>query len=111
MADYERTVLDFYQLPSSFPTEWPAEKNDADSSDEEREAASTKLQRRKSRYQALERAVGERKSFMSGSENAKGGVGNLVQKDEPDPLGSSDSVVRSLKFLGLPVQDDIRLSE
>lgn len=106
MADYERTVLDFYQLPNPYPTEWPAEKDEEDSDEGEKD---TKLQRRKSRYQALERAISTRGSGVPGSEGGVGEVGNLVQKDEPDPLGSSDSVVRTLKHLGLPLQDDLRL--
>jgi exocyst complex component 2 len=107
MADYERTVLDFYQLPTPYPTEWPAEKDDSASEGEENK--NTKLQRRKSRYQALERAVSSRRSLVPGSEGGKGGVGNLVQKDEPDPLGTTESVVRSLKQMGLRVVDDTRL--
>ena len=109
MADYERKILDFYQLSTPFPSEWPAEKDEAASSDEE-DAQTSKLQRRKSRYQALERAAGDRRSsYVPGSEGGKGGRANLVQKDEPDALGSSDSVVMVLKTLGLPVQDDPRL--
>lgn len=107
MADYDRTILDFYQLPTPYPSEWPPEKDKSESSGDEGNAK--KLKRRKSRYQALERAVSERRSVVPGSEGGKGGVGNLVQKDEPDPLGSSESVVRTLKHLGLPVQDDLRL--
>ncbi|KAM6533365.1 Exocyst complex component S5 [Fusarium falciforme] len=108
MADTERTILDFYQIPTLYPSEWPAEKDleDLDSDDDEKDV---KLQRRQSRYQALERAVSTRKSVIPGSEGGKGGVGNLVQKDEPDPLGTTDSVVRTLKHLGLPLQDDHRL--
>jgi exocyst complex component 2 len=110
MADYERTVLDFYQLSTPYPNEWPADKNNSDSSDEETEKKK-KIQRRKSRYQALERAVSNRQSIVPGSEQSgEGGVGNLVQKDEPDPLGSTDSVVRTLRQLGVPLQDDVRLS-
>ncbi len=110
-SDYERTVLEFYQLSTPYPTEWPAEKNNSDSSDDEK-VKKTKLNRRKSRYQALERAVSNRTSVIPGSEQAgKGGVGNLVQKDEPDPLGSSDSVVRALRQLGVPLQDDVKLRE
>lgn len=109
MADYERTILDFYQLPTPYPTEWPAEKDESASEGEEDKGS--KLKRRKSRYQALERAVSSRRSVVPGSEGGKGGVGNLVQKDEPDPLGTTESVVRSLKQMGLPVQDDTRLSE
>ena len=111
MADYDRTVLDFYQLSTPFPSEWPEERNEnGDESSGDEDGSSSKLQRRKSRYQALERAAGDRRSsYIPSSESGKGGMGNLVQKDEPDPLGSTDSVVRHLKSLGLPVQDDARL--
>lgn len=105
MADYERTILEFYQLPTPYPSEWPAEKDLNEISDDDDKTQ--KLKRRKSRYQALERAVSDRRSIVPGSESGQGGVGNMVQKDEPDPLGSSDSVVRTLKQLGL--QDDTRL--
>lgn len=109
MADYERTILDFYQLQTPFPSEWPTEKDEAESEDDD-DQNPRQFDRRKSRYQALERAVGDRRgSYVLGQENGKGGVGSLVQKDEPDPLGSSDSVVRSLKHMGLPIQDDARL--
>ncbi|KAF4126467.1 exocyst complex component 2 [Geosmithia morbida] len=115
MADQERAILDFYQLSTPFPSEWPKDKDDSQSSGDEAEtsrkkASSTKLQRRKSQYQALERATStqRRSSYVRGSEGGKGGLGNLVQKDEPDPMGSTDSVVQSLKAMGLP-HDDIRL--
>lgn len=109
MADYERSILEFYQLSTTFPTEWPADKDNSDSSDGE-DDKKKKLNRRKSRYQALERAVSNRASVVPGSEQSgKGGVGNLVQKDEPDPLGTTDSVVQTLKRLGMPLQDDVRL--
>lgn len=111
MADLERTVLEFYGVSTLYPTEWPAEKNvDTDNSEDE-DAKKKKLNRRKSRYQALERAVSNRSSVIPGSENSGSGVGNLVQRDEPDPLGTTDSVVRTLKLLGVPVQDDMRLRE
>ncbi|KAI0165637.1 exocyst complex component Sec5-domain-containing protein [Xylariaceae sp. FL1272] len=110
MADYDRRVLDFYGVPNLMPTAWPAEKNDeSDDSDSELQQRKQKLNRRKSRYQALERAVSTRSSIVAGSEKSAAGVSNLVQRDEPDPLGSSESVVRSLKELGVPVQDDPRL--
>lgn len=104
MADDERTILEFYQLPSAYPSEWPAEKDlDEDLTDER----DTKQGRRRSRYEALGSAFGGRTSFA----DEPGGLGSLVQKDEPDPLGTSESVVRSLKQLGLPVQEDTRLSK
>ncbi|KAI1459332.1 exocyst complex component Sec5-domain-containing protein [Annulohypoxylon moriforme] len=110
MADFDRNVLEFYQLSTPFPSEWPTEKdNKSDESDSELEQKKQKINRRKSRYQALERAVSNRASIVQGSEKSANGVSNLVQKDEPDPLGTSESVVRTLKQLGVPVQDDIRL--
>ncbi|KAI0012964.1 exocyst complex component Sec5-domain-containing protein [Xylariaceae sp. FL0662B] len=110
MADFDRNVLEFYQLSNPFPTEWPAEKDAAsDNSDSEQELKKQKLNRRKSRYQALERAVSNRSSIVQGSEMSASGISNLVQRDEPDPLGTSESVVKTLKQLGVPIQDDIRL--
>ncbi|KAK2066816.1 hypothetical protein P8C59_000600 [Phyllachora maydis] len=106
-AETERTVLDFYGIPNLNPMEWPADKNNSDDSEEE--DMRKKANKRKSRYQALERAVVNRNSVVPGSENGGKGVGNIVQRDEPDPLGSTESVVRTLKQLGVPVQDDIRL--
>jgi exocyst complex component 2 len=104
MADYERTVLDHYQLSTAYPVEWPAEKDMSDSSDEDDKKSNRNgmIRRSKSRYSALERAASDRRSGD--------GVENLVQRDEPDPLGSTDSVVRILRQLGLPVQEDTKLS-
>ena len=110
MADFDRNVLDFYGISTLMPTTWPAEKNDkVDDSDSDREQQKKKINRRKSRYDALERAVSSRASIVAGSEVSSSGVSNLVQRDEPDPLGSSDSVVRTLNDLGVPIQDDTRL--
>ncbi|KAI1433294.1 exocyst complex component Sec5-domain-containing protein [Xylaria sp. CBS 124048] len=116
MADLDRNVLEFYGISTMTPTAWPPEKNDkSDDSDSDRELQQQrqhmkkKINRRKSRYEALERAVSNRSSIVAGSEISASGVSNLVQRDEPDPLGSSDSVVGSLKALGVPVQNDTRL--
>ena len=134
MADYERKVLEFYQLERPYPTTWPADKNEPNSSDDDDDDLAgngngknngkskrsgndndadrkrDNLARRKSRYQALERAVSSRRSFIPGSEQSgAGGSVNLVQKDEPDPLGTTDSVVRALRMMRLPVKDDVRL--
>ncbi|KAJ4270403.1 Exocyst complex component S5 [Fusarium torreyae] len=108
MADTERTILDFYQIPTLYPSEWPAEKDLEDLEEDDEGEKGAALKRRQSRYQALERAVSQRKSNIP-REDDQGGVGNIVQKDEPDPLGTTDSVVRTLKHLGLPLQDDHRL--
>ncbi|KAG6015191.1 hypothetical protein E4U43_005625 [Claviceps pusilla] len=104
MADDERTILEFYQLPTAYPSEWPAEK-DVDVEEELPDEQPIKRERPRSRYETLETALGARKSFV----DAQSGLGSLVHKDESDPLGTSDSVVRCLKQLGLPVQEDPRL--
>lgn len=112
MADYERMVLEHYQLATPYPDEWPAEKDISDASDEEENVKSTTkigLRRSKSRYTALERATSVRHSSIPGAQRTGDGTENLVQRDEPDPLGSADSVVRILRQQGLPVQDDTRL--
>lgn len=107
MADFERTVLDFYQLSTPYPVEWPTEKDISDGSEDE--SSAKKHKRRKSRYQALEKAVSNRNSQLPGHEKSANGVGNIVSKDEPDPLGTTESVVRTLRQLGVPVQEDPRL--
>jgi exocyst complex component 2 len=111
MTDYERTVLEHYQLSTPYPIEWPAEKDLSDaSSDEDAKPSQNELiQRRKSKYHALGRATSDRKRLVPGSQKTNDGVENLVQRDESDPLGTADSVVRILRQLGLPVQDDTRL--
>ncbi|KAL5601149.1 hypothetical protein BROUX41_005954 [Berkeleyomyces rouxiae] len=97
----ERKILEFYHLPTSFPTEWPADNDSEESEDDD---FKSKTQRRKSRYQALEKA---RKSMMP--KGRSGTNANAAQMDEPDPLGTSDSVVRSLRQLGIRVEDKPQL--
>jgi exocyst complex component 2 len=111
MTDYERQVLDHYQLSTAFPVEWPAEKDLSDASDEEetKPQRNGQVRRSKSRYSALERVTSDRKSLVPGSQKTGDGLENLVQRDEVDPLGTTESVVRILRQLGLPVQDDTRL--
>ncbi|KKA29917.1 hypothetical protein TD95_001481 [Thielaviopsis punctulata] len=93
----ERKILEFYHLTTPFPTEWPTENN---SDESEQEDFKNKHQRRKSRYQALEKA---RKSMIPKSSSPASGT--AVQMDEPDPLGTSDSVVRTLRHIGIRVED------
>ena len=114
MTDYERKVLEHYQLSTPYPVEWPAEKDTSDVSDAEEDApadiAPNKAMRRsQSKYSALERVTSTRGSLVPGSQKTGNGIENLVQRDEPDPLGSTESVVRILRTLGLPIQDDTRL--
>ncbi|KAL2871771.1 exocyst subunit SEC5 [Aspergillus lucknowensis] len=98
-------IAHFYNLPSAYPEEWPAE---LDEEDEEEEQA---LERRgsKSGYSVLDRSNSARRGLNLGSLKGNNGRENLVRVDEPDPLGSSDSVLKQLKRRGLPVDDDTRL--
>lgn len=109
-ANVEATLLNHYKIDSLYPAEWPAEKDQEDSSDEEDAQPSTvssSVRRSKSRYSVLE----TRKTRVSipGSQKTRDGVDNLVQKDEADPLGNSPSVVQILRARGLPVEDDLKL--
>ena len=109
----EHTILNHYNLTNPFPSTWPTEKDESDISDDNKTPNLPKsyIRRSKSRYSALERHGSDRKSLVPGSEKLPHGQENLVQKDEPDPLGGTDSVVRALRKKGLPVEEDGRLSE
>ena len=110
----EHTVLNHYNLTNSFPTAWPAEKDESDASEDEikpGDHSKTAIRRSRSRYSALQSSGSDRRSLVPGSQKLRDGHENLVQKDEPDPLGVTDSVVRVLRQKGLPVEEDQRLSE
>ncbi|KAK2787410.1 hypothetical protein FQN53_005321 [Emmonsiellopsis sp. PD_33] len=112
MAAFDSDVTHHYNLPSLYPEEWPTELDESGSSDNEESLPSgnnnATFQRRKSRYSALHRGSIDRRSIVPGSQRTGDGRDNLVQKDEPDPLGSSESVVRMLKQRGL-ADDDARV--
>ena len=113
-ADPIRTILDHYNIATAFPTAWPTEKDESDDSEPEvpvRSAPPKADRKPKSRYSVLERSGSERRSLVPGSEKTQDGVENLVQRDEADPLGATDSVVRTLRQKGLPVEEDERLRE
>ena len=114
MAINERMILNHYNLTNPFPTEWPAEKDLSGSSEDDlpvKGAKHASIRRSKSRYSALERNGSERRSLVPGTEKTGNGMENLVQRDEADPLGGTESVVRSLRYKGLPVEDDQILRE
>ena len=104
----ETTLLNHYKLPSLDPTEWPDDKNDEDSSDEEVVKIGTQRQTSKARYSALNRNATTRSS-VPGAERSKDGKESYVQKDEPDPLGGQQSVIQVLRMRGLPIEDDGKL--
>ena len=99
-------IVNHYNLTTPYPAEWPKE---LDESDEEEIEESLARRYSKSRYSALERSASDRRSVIPGSQKTGDGRANLVQKDEPDPLGGVDSVVAVLKQRGLPVEEDTRL--
>ena len=108
----EPTILNHYNLTTLYPTAWPAEKDESDASDEELAAhRKADIRRSKSRYSALERKGSDRRSLVPGSQRIGNGAENLVQKDEADPLGGTDSVVRVLREKGIPVEEDTRIRE
>lgn len=114
MISDEHTLLNHYNITTLYPTAWPAEKDESDASEDEQPGSKTRNlthSRSKSRYSALIRSGSDRRSLVPGSERTGDGIENLVQKDEPDPLGGSDSVVRILRQKGLPVEEDQRLRE
>jgi exocyst complex component 2 len=119
MAETERILLNHYKLPSLFPAEWPAEKDESDASSDDEEAKNKPLPRvpstnlrsskskrmSRSRFSVLERSA-SRAGTVPGTQKTKDGVENMVQKDEADPLGMTASVVNALRRRGLPVEDD-----
>ena len=110
----EHTILNHYNLTNPYPTTWPAGKDNSDTSEDEKSNGPPRsyIRRSRSRYSALERHGRDRnRGLVPGSEKLPHGQENLVQKDEPDLLGGSDSVVKLLRQKGLPVEDDSRLSE
>jgi exocyst complex component 2 len=107
MSDFERSIVNHYNLSTPYPVEWPAELDESD--EETVPGKDLNARKSKSRYSALERSASDRRSVIPGSQKTDDGRANLVQKDEPDPLGGMDSVVAVLKQRGLPVDEDTRL--
>lgn len=109
----EHTIFNHYNLNNPFPTAWPVENDGTDASDDESTASGfsyTAIRRSRSRYSVLQRNGSDHRSLVPGSQKLRDGHENLVQKDEPDPLGATDSVVRVLRQKGLPIEEDQRLS-
>ncbi|OCK81359.1 hypothetical protein K432DRAFT_424986 [Lepidopterella palustris CBS 459.81] len=107
----EAILQNHYNITTLFPNEWPAEKDISSDEDEGLPPKSTmvnQVRRSKSRFSALDRS-GSYRQKLPGTETTRDGTENLVQKDEPDSLGSFPSVVQVLRQRGLPVEDDIKL--
>ena len=108
MTDAE--IVQHYNLPSAYPEEWPAELDESDSDDGGAQPRKPPQQQRdrKSRYFALERSASRRGSYFE-SHKREEDHENPIKRDESDPLGLGDRVIRTLKKRGLPVDEDLRL--
>ena len=110
MESTETKLLNKYNIPTLYPSTWPAEKDSSDDDDDApppRKSAQA-MRRSKSRFSVLE-SSGSFARKLPGAEKTRDGVENLVQKDEGDPLGTYPSVVQVLRQRGLAVEDDIKL--
>jgi exocyst complex component 2 len=110
MANPEAAILNHYKIDNLFPNEWPAEKDDEGSSDDEGGLLPAPKVTRitsvsKSRYSVL----GPKRTSVPGAQRTKDGLENLVQRDEPDPLGSASSVVSVLRRKGIDIDADQKL--
>ncbi|KAF1968141.1 hypothetical protein BU23DRAFT_515268 [Bimuria novae-zelandiae CBS 107.79] len=113
MESIETQLLNKYNIPTLFPSQWPDEKDNSSDSDDDgptpqRPPTMQAARRSKSRFSVLEPS-GSFTRKREGVEKTKDGVENLVQKDEQDPLGTYPSVVQVLRQRGLAVEDDVKL--
>jgi exocyst complex component 2 len=105
----ESDIRHYYKLDNLFPDEWPADNDsDQDSSEDESLVPEPRRSRvaSKSRFSAL----GSKRTSVPGAERTKDGFENLVQRDEVDPLGSTNSVITTLRRKGIPIEADSKLS-
>ncbi|TID26387.1 putative exocyst complex component sec5 protein [Venturia nashicola] len=103
----EDKINNHYGIKNPYPERWPDDLHSDDSEPEVLPGLNKRKSR--SRYSALNQSSTSRASFVPGAERSKTGVQNLVQSDEVDPLGGSQTVIQVLRQRGLPVEDDLRL--
>jgi exocyst complex component 2 len=104
----ESAILSHYKINSLYPDAWPTSKEEEDSGDDGGLIPDPKPARinSKGRFSVLE----PKRTSVPGAERTKDGLENLVQKDEPDPFGGSQSVVQTLRRQGVSIDTDGRLS-
>lgn len=97
----EAAILKHYRLQDAFPTAWSDPIEDAQAKQRKQFRQST------SRYSVLQEdgASSSLKGLVGGDLYSSGSV----PEDEPDPLGTTESVVRVLRKRGIPAQDNVRL--
>lgn len=111
-ADRERELLNHYHITTLYPDTWPHsaadDSDDSDDFDDTEPHASSQppsggLTRQPSKLSArLTRHASIRSAGSLGPDS-------VVQKDEPDPLGTAPSVAAELRRRGLAVEDDLKL--
>lgn len=94
-AEDERLLLNHYNLTTINPTQWPYDAAGQD--------APYSSSPPRDRFHRRRTVLGRTPSFNASGSQAR------VQKDEPDPLGASDSVMQTLRLRGLPVEEDLFL--
>jgi len=104
----DNNIFSHYKINDPNPTTWPAQKDFSDSEDDEGLLEPTAKTSLKPRYSVLER--NPKRTSVPGAQRTKDGLDNLVQRDEPDPLGRTNSVVNTLKRRNVPIDDDNKLS-
>lgn len=104
MADSQPdgAMLKHYRLQEPFPTSWSDPIEDVQKQHRGLNRKSTV------RYSVLQES-NVSSSALKGLMEADLYEGGRVPRDEPDPLGSTDSVVRVLRQRGLPVEENVRL--
>jgi exocyst complex component 2 len=104
----EGEVQNYYKLDSLYPEAWP-DHNDPEESSED-ESLVPEPQRARITSRSRFSALGSKRTSVPGAERTKDGFENLVQRDEPDPLGSNNSVITALKRKGVSIDADSKLS-
>ena len=97
----DAALLKHYRLKDPFPTTW------SDPVDEAQKKQNGLNRKSTVRYSVLQEdnVASTLKGLLAGDRYE----GATVPQDEPDPLGTTDSVVRVLRKRGLPVEDNVRL--
>ncbi|KAK4900214.1 Exocyst complex component S5 [Elasticomyces elasticus] len=122
-ADTERRLLNHYKLTTLYPSSWPHQPGDDDSSDSESEPSLHPNGNKTSQVHppskspsplvgrqsssARFRQIDRHASIRSASSLL--GASSVVKQDEPDALGMVQSVATTLRSRGLPVEEDLAL--
>ena len=107
-AETEREILAHYNLSFLYPTEWPPEKNEGEDNEQETPEAKAAKARHTRRFTTLEHSRGHSKHSGRSPHKGRGRDDELppLPKDEPDPIGTSASIVTMMRKRGLPPEKE-----